>query len=298
MKWVVLFLFIGNTVLLSTTQSVSIEFVQTEEALTSLMKTEIWPRPVGTENGNSYEVYAWDPVIDIEPNLITLRFTIIADFEISGTPFHQEVPMSLALQVNEINLSVSGVTTFLNGISTQINNSSLHSWLKPIVISAYEGLELTVYPQKLLEVINDQIPSSIDLTITDISTTFLDFQEDEMVWTLAIEYEINKPMVAPSIYIDSWIMDIHLETNVAHTLRQIRLSTLLGAVEFDAAPDGLLDPDNVYEYSAYIDGGLANGYYFLFVLTSSETGWLAYRYRFNISHNNWLTPTETSIFLN
>jgi len=298
MKWVriifVLFMY-GSTLLYSSVQSTSIQFVQTEESLTSLLKTEVWPRPVGFYGGDPYEVYAWNPSLDISQQTLTLIFVFIADYEINEVPIYQEIPISIDLEINALTLSISGVSVFLEGITSQIQNSALPAWLKSILISQYEGLELTIYPQKLLDEINDQIPSSIDFTITDISTTILDLQVGKLVWTLEIEYIINAPWLEAEMQFDGCNYIVRLTSNVVHSVRKIRLVTIWGSTVDDYDPEMQLVTDET-GISISKDAGsmIATGNYILYIITYSDTGWMAYTFTYNIiEHGIFYPPSQT-----
>lgn len=298
MKWVriifVLFMY-GSTLLYSSVQSTSIQFVQTEESLTSLLKTEVWPRPIGFYGGDPYEVYAWNPSLDISQQTLTLNFVFIADYEINEVPIYKEIPISIDLEINALTLSISGVSVLLEGISSQIQNSALPAWLKSILISQYEGLELTIYPQKLLDEINDQIPSSIDFTITDISTTILDLQVGKLVWTLEIEYIINAPWLEAEMQFDGCNYIVRLTSNVVHSVRKIRLVTISGSTVDDYDPEMQLVTDETgISISKNAGSMIATGHYILYIITYSDTGWMAYTFTYYIiEHGIFYPPGQT-----
>jgi len=59
--------------------NVSVYFEQTEEALNTLFRAQAFPHPIGDHNGNDYDIYMWDPTVDLEVGMINFNFTIYAN---------------------------------------------------------------------------------------------------------------------------------------------------------------------------------------------------------------------------
>lgn len=142
MKKLFLFFVIFNcfiSIALAGTHTTSISFEQSESALNALAKTQVFPHPIGIYfDGNdeyTYDIYVWNPAIDIEPSTVTFTCTVYADLWLFDEEFHFQYPLSLSLDFPQVDVSITGIITFLEGIPEQIENMDGEEWLKDIIVT-------------------------------------------------------------------------------------------------------------------------------------------------------------------
>lgn len=274
--------------------TVSLYFEQPEEALNTLFRTQAFPHPVGDHNGAAYDIYLWDPVIDIKPGTVSFLFTIHADLIVSGNPQHYTYAFDIPLAIPSGELSVSGIIAFLEGIPAQINSMDGPQWVKDIIIAEYEGLELTVYPNSLLEDANASIPGFIDVEVTDISFSW-EALTDLLQYTLSVDITANTPLITGQWQEDGSYYLFRFHPNVETQVLFIGVYNVHGNGE-DSDPDMLLTP-NVWSDPIRISFGnvIASANYRCKVLFGSPYGWFAVYYSFsNLGQSGWNYMSITS----
>ncbi|NQV29345.1 MAG: hypothetical protein HQ508_00525, partial [Candidatus Marinimicrobia bacterium] len=193
----VLLLVMSSSFLLGEVQetTVSIEFQVTEDALNSGIRTQVFPRPVGVYSGENYLVQLEIPTFSAGDNSVSFSF------DITGTYTDANVPISFSYTIVEPDIefhgsvSTLGVIATLEGISTEINSWSIPAWLKTIVIAAYEGLDLEVYPMTVIEISNDAVPDYYAIDVVDIPVITWDSDPGVVKFTLGAEFEYEEPTV-------------------------------------------------------------------------------------------------------
>jgi len=274
--------------------TVTLYFEQTEEALTTLFRTQLFPHPLGDYNGDAYDIYLWDPAIDIEPGIVSFLFTIHADLVIGGNPQHYTYAFDIPLAIPSGELSVSGIITFLEGIPGQINSMDGPQWVKDIIIAEYEGLELTVYPNSLLEDANASIPGFIDVTVIDISFSW-EALADLLQYTLSVNVDANAPLIIGQWQEDGSYYLFRFHPNVETQVLFIGVYDLVGWGD-DNDPGVVLIPDEwSYAVSIYWAISIPNGNYRCKVLFGQPYGWFAVYYSFNnVDQSGWNYMSITS----
>ena len=268
--------------------TVSLYFEQTEEALTTLIKTQVFPHPIGDHNGDGYDIYLWEPNIDIEPNSASFQCTIYADVTVSGNLQHYTYTFDIPLNIPSGELSISGIISILEGIPDQITSMEGPQWVKDIIIAEYEGLELTVYPNSLLEDANASIPGYIDVEVTDISYSW-EAMTDLIRYTISVDIDANTPWITGEWQEDGSYYLFHFNSNIETQVLFIGVYTLLGESESNN-PELVLNPDEEWSdsISIYWANTIPSGHYRCKVLFGSTYGWFAVYYSFNnASQSGW-----------
>ncbi len=276
--------------------SISIYFEQPEEALNTLLRTEVLPHPIGNHDGNDYDIYVWNPNIDIESNVVNISFTVYANAVIGGTPIQFDYPFILPLNIPEGELSISGIISYLEGIPAQIDSMDGPQWIKDIIIAEYEGLELTVYPNSLLEGCNASIPDFVDLTVNNITFTW-EALTDLLQFSLIVDIEGNPPDIDGQWYESNGNYSLRFNSNVSTDVLYIGIYNVWGQSSENENVNISLSPD---EWSNGIGmawgNNIPSGQYRCKVLFGSEYGWFAVYYVFNnLGDSGWnpMVVTQT-----
>jgi hypothetical protein len=253
--------------------SVSLYFEQSESALTSLFRAEAFPHPIGYHNGDHYDIYLWEPVIDIEPGVVNFIFTINADVVINGNSYTYQYPFTIPLIIPSVNISVSGVATILNGISDQIDSMEGPQWVKDIIIDEYEGLSITTLPDQVLEDASSSIPDGIDVGVVDFACSF-EVIQDKLLYTITLSYDVTAP------WFEGWYneytdqISFRFKSNVRREIKYFTIYDIAG----DPVPGstlsnpGIILTPNEWSY-INLGGDLWPGKYFANVIFCSEYGW-------------------------
>ena len=275
--------------------SVSLYFEQSESALTSLFRAEAFPHPIGYHNGDHYDIYLWEPIIDIEPGVVNFIFTINADVVINGNSYTYQYPFTIPLTIPSVNISVSGVATILNGIANQIGSMDGPQWVKDIIINKYEGLSITTLPDQILEDASSNIPDGIDVGLVDFACSF-EVIQDKLLYTITLSYNVTAP------WFDGWYneyidqMSFRFKSNVRREIKYFKIYDNAGyAVPGSTVSNpGIILTPNEWSY-INIGGDLEPSPYpyFANVIFCSEYGWTGIVFSFfDIETTVWrqMTP--------
>jgi len=284
-----------NAICLADNYTISLYFEQTEDALSTLFRTQVFPHPLGNHDGDAYDIYLWNPSIDIEPGVVNFNFEIYVDVVIAGMPIQYNYPFIIPLNIPSGELSITGIITFLEGIPTQINSMDGPQWVKNIIIDEYEGLELTVYPNSLLEAANESIPNFVDVTVNNASYTW-EALSDLLQYSISIETIVNPPLITTEVWAGIFedpnddYYSFRFNTNVRNTVIQIVDYICCGNSAYVSYPDRVLIPD-VPETINY-QGNFGEGWHNITFYFASDYGWFGIRYFFYGSNNmNWTDLT-------
>ena len=296
MKKLFLFCVIINcfiSVVFAGTHMISISFEQSESALNALIKTPVFPHPVGIyEDGDGeyeYDIYLWEPEIDIEPNSVTISCTIYADVWFYDEEFHYQYPLLLTLDFPEVDVSITGIISLLEGIPGQIENMDGEEWLKDIIIDEYENLELVAYPNNLLNDVNGSIP--FDITLNTAGFTWS--AEDDLLKFSFYVNTTSNPLTIASQYKKSGSesIAIRLMPNVPLVLRGYKICKQISGEnpEWETDLNVALTPDTYSGNSFEVDFGVTIGEanWVCDIYLSSDYGLWIYTCYFESKYTTW-----------
>lgn len=277
--------------------SINFTFEQSEEALNTLFKTKVFPRLIGNHDGDDYDIYIWEPSIDIEPGVVNFNFTIIADLVIGGEPVTHQYPLNLPLDFPEVDVSISGIITFLEGIPDQISSMDGPQWVKDTIITYYEGMELTAYPNQLLDNANEDIPESWDVTVGDFGFTWT-AETDLLKFTIFTEIE-SHPILLNLQYIMGYQqLSFRMKPNVSLILRGYEIINLVGQNhEHDYSLDLQLTPGMYNGNSFTVEFGtdIGSDFWILELFISSDYGLWIFTYQFTSYNDYWTSLNSYSV---
>ncbi len=275
--------------------SINVYFEQSEEALSTLFRTQVFPHPIGDHDGDDYDIYLWNPSIDIETGVVNFNFTIYADLVIAGVPIEYQYPINLPLNIPSGELSVSGISAFLEGIPGQINSMDGPQWVKDIIIAEYEGLELSVYPNSLLEAANASIPGFVDIMVGDIAFSW-EALTDLIRFTLSVDVVGNPPAISGQWNEQTSNANylVRFNSNVETDVLFVGIYNVFGGSGETENPGIALQPD-IWSNNILVEwnyNNIPSCQYRCKVLFGSTYGWFAVYYMFNnLGQSGWNTMT-------
>lgn len=174
-------------------ETIGLDLTLSEGASNALLKTQVFPHPIGVHNGDAYDIYLDSPNINYEPGQIIFSANMVIHLNVNGTPIDYEYEFAQPISFGD-DLSINGINAFLEGIPTVINSWEIPEWAKTIIIEQYDGLNLTFYPNAILAMANETIPDEIDITVTDITFISWSAEHDQLVFGTSITVDANGPV--------------------------------------------------------------------------------------------------------
>lgn len=210
------------------TFNITFEFNQSEAALNTLFRAHVFPHPIGVYGDNDYNIYLWEPSVNIESNSVIFNFTVFADITIGSETIQYIFPFSLPLEIPTGELSIQGLITQLEGIPDVINALNGPQWVKDIIITEYEDLELLLYPNSLLEAANENIPENWDININDFGIT-PSIDGDILTFTLFTEILSNPLTLITQYYAGYANITFQFNPNVPVVIIGYKITSQMGS---------------------------------------------------------------------
>lgn len=155
-------------------RALPVHYQLTSEAINRYLVSQTYPTLSGSISGYTYSISITKPFVQLNPNSATVQFTIQANTSIGNYIFTVQPTFSIP----NLSISLSQITAAIQQFDGIINaRTDIPSWLKPIIINGYNNLNLMVYPSKLLDYANAQLPIWADIQVTDISISFAVIQD-------------------------------------------------------------------------------------------------------------------------
>lgn len=177
-----------------TDYNIKLYFELPEESIDQFIKTQVFPRPEGNYESQYYRVTLIQPDIEITSETITFYSQIITKVTIGSETIRYVYDIEVPVSIPAENISINEISGILQGIPDAINSQYGPQWLKNIIITAYNDLELDIYPQQFLNEINTQIPEDFDLEINDIGFGW-EAVDGKLIFTLFVPIHARGPFV-------------------------------------------------------------------------------------------------------
>ena len=144
-------------------------FEVAEDAINNVIEAQSIPRSFsGTYNGINYRAAA-NVQIKLKTNQISARLVVSGNLSYSNGSSKEIIwVVNPSVTINNFDITATEIIGILQSIPSLVNSQSEPQFLKDIIINAYEDLELTLYPQRLLDVANDLVPTFLDIQVDDI----------------------------------------------------------------------------------------------------------------------------------
>ena len=223
-----------------------------------------FPRTLsGSTQGIDYHVMLDLPTIQFGYQSIGLHMAFEATASIGGVitqTFSFEIEPTVNL--NNCGISTSMVTAFLTNIPAKIQAENLPDWLETVLISAYQDLELELYPAQLLDQVEPDWFRQRALNITDLGVTW-------RVWQDTLELKVLAALSGEPQAFQIYTYPGHtlITSNLEAVLTSFKVYDLAGYLVFNGSPNLTTVKDGQVSY-----GGVAwppTGFYF--VIAEFET---------------------------
>lgn len=218
--------FLLAQLLTATPRNVSAQVQINATAINRFLAAQTYPQLSGTGSGGTYNISMSTPVVQISPGSAMVYITFIASA--GGSTY--TIPVQPTITIPNLSVSTSSIIARLQEFEGWINSrTDIPAWLRQIIISGYNDLDLTMYPSKLIDYANSLVPEFVDIEVSDIGLTFSAI-EDALQFTLTSTVEGNPP-----VYYVEWNriysnnVYLRFKSNVATEVKQVRVFEDLGA---------------------------------------------------------------------
>lgn len=278
-----------------TSHDIEMSFEISEAAMSTFIQTQVFPQPEGTYGTDYYKVRITAPRVELHPESIVFKATITGYVTVGSTTIPYDYAIDNSITIPTIDLSLQGIIGTLQGIPDQINNQDGPQWLKDIIIAAYNNLNLTVYPQRILDQINQPIPDAIDINVNDITCGF-EIVEDAMQISITVKILERAPYNDGRWFINEFEGDIGFQfrSNVRiDILKYAVYSQNRGEVVVDVNNPGITLQPGQWSNTIQVSDGSEiddDDYYIIKVVFGSDFGWYGISYRINLmwqGAENW-----------
>ncbi len=193
-----------------------------------------FPRTLsGSTQGIDYHVVLDLPTIQFGYQSLGLHMAFEATASVGGVitqTFSFEIEPTVDL--NGCGISTSMVTAFLTNIPAKIQAENLPDWLENVLISAYQDLELELYPARLLDQVEPDWFRQRALNITDLGVTW-------RVWQDTLELKVLAALSGEPQAFQIYTYSDHtlVTSNLEAVLTSFKVYDLGGYLVFNDSPN-------------------------------------------------------------
>lgn len=257
-------------------------FEITEVAMSTFIQTQVFPQPEGTYGTDFYKVRISAPRVELHSGSIVFKATITGYVTTGSMTIPYAFTVNNSINIPSFDLSIQGIIGVLQGIPAQINSQSGPQWLKDIIINAYNNLNLTVYPQRILDKINEPIPDDVDINVNDVTCSFA-IEEDVMRVTIGVNVLERAPFYSAQAWVETGSGHIHLRfrSNVNTTILKYDVARYNSTPIGSSTNTGINMQPGTWSQTINLqdEAPIANSQvYVVKVVFGSEFGWTAIRY--------------------
>jgi hypothetical protein len=241
-----------------------------------------------------YEVWITTPVVTLNTNSATVSFTLTAWTSLWGTVV---IPVNAAITIPSGAIALSQVSAVMVNFPTFINNNpNLQPWLRSVIIAAYNGMQFTTFPSRILDQANSVVPTTIDAQVIDFGLAWAALPQ-KLKLTVSAVVRANPPTFS-----GQWMKrapyqgSIRFGANVSSNIKRVLVHWGTGSELY--RNEGLDVPIAKGGNSVQIDlSGLSVTTYYVTVLFGSNNGQYLRRYAFifnTATYNTWFGMTPTN----
>ena len=278
-------------IVLSQSRTISASVQVTATAINRFISAQTFPTLNGSASGYTYYITITSPVVQLNTNSATVQFTIQANTSAGNYTFNVQPTITIP----NLSVTVSQIIATLQGFGDMIySRTDIPSWLKPVIISGYNNLNLVMYPSKLIDYANSAVPDFINIQVTDIGVSFT-VAPGAMTFTLSVVAQGTPP-----VFTAQWMkrgvgqLSVRFGGNVATMVKQVRIYDVNSTEVYRNDNLNISVPNDGYCVQIDPTSYISVTTYYISVIFHSPYGQYARRYYFSFNtatYNTWFPTT-------
>jgi hypothetical protein len=183
----------------------------------------------GTVGSYTYHLMLDRPALEFLPGIMRMQAGLTAETSIGNF----EWTITPSIVIDEYSLSLLDIKASLENFANYVNTylTDAPSWLRDVIIQHFAPIELTTYPGKILDEINSQVPTFVDLEVLNVTPGPLVALDGTLQFQLGIEVRS-----APA-HFEAYTYDnlyLKLTTTVEITVRKVQVYNIQGHPDFES----------------------------------------------------------------
>lgn len=253
-----------------------IKFDVSEDAVNNFIHNQNIPRSFqGTTNGYEYGVAA-NVALKFTDNNVSARLVVSGSvIDPSGNKEDLVWIVNPDITFYDSHVTINGIEAFIDNVPNLINQQNGPQFLKDIIIQAYDFLIVQIYPGSLLQTANEQIPTFLDIEVTNIGLGWQALDK-KIRFTATIHSTVNSPVFTISGARQDRFLKITYSSTVETQINELAIYSLGGSLVWSNTN---LSGSSTYHIpkgeSISVHGycQCASGYYIVRALFDSPLGW-------------------------
>jgi len=252
-KIVTLFCLVLISGLSATERTITSYFEVEEYAVNRIIAQEYDPGSFeysGTVGSYTYHLMMGQPEVNFEQNQMNMQATLTAETNVGNYSW----TISPSIYVN-YSISISQVIALLESFPAYVNTylANAPQWLRDVIISHYEDLELTVYPAKVLDYTESMVPDYIAFSVKDVTVSVQSLPE-----VLQIGLGIVVEGTPASFTVETRNQTkLRISSNVETTVKKVQIYATQAGEIWSNSNSVTIPQNGSYTYS-FPDLGVAN----------------------------------------
>ncbi len=272
-------------IVLCQSRTISASVQVTATAINRFIAAQTFPTLNGSASEYTYNVFITNPVVQLNTNSATVQFTIQANTSAGNYTFNVQPTITIP----NLNVTASQIIATLQAFESLINlRTDIPSWLKPVIVSGYNNLNLVIYPSKLIDYANSTVPDFITIQVTDIGLA-LSVTPGIMTFTISAVVQGTPPsFTAQWMGTGGGFVSIRFGSSVATTVKQVKVYSSVPQEVYANTNQNLPISKGGYSTQINISNYLSVGQYYIVVVFQSPIGEYLRRYGlpFGLRNNN------------
>ncbi|NQU68437.1 MAG: hypothetical protein HQ510_10885 [Candidatus Marinimicrobia bacterium] len=207
----------------------------TEEAVNACIETQLFPHPIQASIGDFISGEINTPHVTFTQGLATATIGVTIEYESAGQIITFTYDYTFPISFNTVDISIQGIIADLENVPNIIQNTeNIPQWIKDLLINEFEALDLLAYPNALIDLLNEQLPTYYDIDIQNFGISFFEYLDDKVRINLVFNFEASVPWVRCKVRkVNSNQFQYKFYANAEMTVTRLRSYILLGAEMYE-----------------------------------------------------------------
>lgn len=281
-------------------RTISFDVEISQQAINRFIASQTFPHLYGEYfdpkwGSIEYEVWITTPTVTLGTNSAKVSFTLTAWTSLWGTVV---IPVNPSITIPSGAISTSQVYAVMVNFPDFINgNPNLQPWLKSIIISGYNSLQLTTYPTRILDQANSVVPNTVDAQVIDFGLAWAALPQ-KLKFTVSAIVRANPPTFAGQwLKRGPYLLSVRFGANVASTVKRITVHWGQGSEVYRNENANFSVSKGGYTAQIDVGGYYSTAVYYVTVLFGSNNGQYLRRYALSFNtatYNTWFAMTQTN----